>query len=107
MQRDDQKGTNCVVSYDSTKLLQRERKQPATVLELNAVIFALTKFHQWVYARKIHVFTDYRPIQWLNSLAKHSQKLARWAQMLQAYNNEATYFAGKRQPADALTRLND
>ena len=107
MQRDEEKGTNYVVSYASRKLLPRERKQPATVLELNAIIFALTKFDHWVYARKIHVFTDHRPIQWLNSLAKHSPKLARWTQMLQAYNIQTTYAAGKHQLADALTRLND
>ena len=97
MQRDDQKGMNYVVSYASRKLLPRERKQPATVQELNAIIFALT--NPRLYWSQTN--------QWLNSLAQHSPKLARWAQMLQAYNNEATYFAGKRQPADALTRLND
>ena len=73
MQRDEETGTNYVVSYASRKLLPRERKQPATVLELNAVIFALTKFDHWVYARKIHVFTNHRPIQWLNSLAKQPE----------------------------------
>jgi len=66
-----------VVSYTSRKLLLRERNYSTLELELRAVVFSITKFHHYVYGRKIEVFRDHRPLQYLNSLVKHSSRLAR------------------------------
>ena len=105
MQEDDNTPNNYVVSYASRKLLPRERKYAIVELELMAIVFSLTKFHHWVYGKKVEVFSDHRPLQWLNSLSKHSSRLARWNLISQNYDVTTTYIPGEKQPADGLTRL--
>ena len=96
-----------VVSYTSRKLLLRERNYSTLELELRAVVFSITKFHHYVYGRKIEVFRDHRPLQYLNSLVKQSSRLARYSIVLQNYDIECKYIKGDLQLADSLTRLYD
>lgn len=96
---------NYVIGYASRKLLSRERKYPVIEQKLMAIVFGLTKFHQWVYGRKVEILTDHRPLQWLNSLMKHSFRLARWNIVLQNYDIVTNYIPGNEQVADSLTRL--
>jgi len=105
MQRGDGDATSYVISYASRKLLPREQKYPIVELELMAIVFGLKKFNHWVYGRPIEVFTDHRPLQWLNSLTKHSARLARWSLVLQNYDITTSYISGDKQLADCLTRL--
>ena len=70
-----------------------------------AILYGLTKFKHWVYGRPVDVYTDHRPLQWLNSLAKHSARLARWSLLLQDYDIITHYISGSQQLADCLTRL--
>jgi len=78
-QYDDVNDCDYVVGYASRKLLPRETRYPTIEVELLAIVFGLTHFHHWTYGKKVHVFTDHRPLIWLNSLTKHSNRLARWA----------------------------
>ena len=94
-----------VIAYASRKLLPRERIKSTVELELTAIAFGLTKFHVYLYNNSTTVFTDHRPLQWLNSLSKHSPRLARLNLIIQQYGITTTYVPGKIQPADALTRL--
>ena len=105
VQKEDDSPSYYVIAYASRKLLPRERKFAIVELELMAIVFSLTKFHHWVYGKKIEVFSDHRPLQWLDSLSKHSSRLARWNLIIQNYNVTTTYIAGGKQVADFLTRL--
>jgi len=79
------------------------RKNYSTIeAELLAIVFSLQKFRQWIFGREVTVFSDHR--MWLNSITKHSNRLARWTLILQEYNIKTTYVKGEKQPADALTR---
>ena len=90
---------NYVIGYASRKLLPRERKYPVIEQELMAIVFGLTKFHQWVCGRKVEILTDHRPLQWLNTLMKHSSRLARWNIVLQNYDIVTNYIPGNEQVA--------
>lgn len=105
MQFDDVNQCDYVIAYASRKLLPRETRYSTIELELMAIVFALTHFHHWTYGKKTHVYSDHRPLMWLNSITKHSDRLARWALILQNYDVEVTYIKGEKQIADALTRL--
>ena len=104
MQYDEQMQQNYVIAYASRKLSKAEQRYPIIEIELMAIIFGLQKFHCYIYCRKIKVYTDHKPLVWLHSLIKHSNRLARWVLMLQEYNIETTYIAGTNQIADGLTR---
>ena len=102
---DDENSPGHVIAYASRKLLPRERQYATVELELMAIVFGLTKFYQYVYNRPVKVYTDHRPLQWLNSITKHSSRLARWSLVLQNHNITTTYIKGESQLADALSRL--
>jgi len=105
MQEDDKPQKNYVVAYASRKLLPRERKYAIVEHELMATVFALTKFKHWTHGKKIEVFSDHRPLQWLNSLIKLSSRLAQWNLIIQDYDLITTYIPGEKQIADSLTCL--
>jgi len=94
-QYDEYKQSNYVIAYASRKLTKAEQRYPIIEIELMAIIFGLQKFRHYVHSRKLKVYTDHRPLVWLNSLIKHSNRLARWVLLLQEYNIDTTYIAGK------------
>ena len=111
MQTDDAEAsddhTGHVICYGSRKLLPRERLYPVVELEILAIVFGLLKFKHYVWGNKIHCWSDHKPLLWLNSLVKHSSRLAKWALLIQDYDIEMHHVPGSRQIADALTRLED
>jgi len=55
--------------------------------------------------QKIDVYSNHKPLQWMNSLVKHSQRLAKWSMIIQNYDITMHYVPGKQKIADAFTRL--
>ena len=107
MQPSDNEGAPpVVVAYASRKLLDRETRYPIIELELLSIIWALQKFKHFLYGatQKTRVFSDHKPISWLNSLVKHSPRIARAALILADFDVDVTYIKGEYQIADALTR---
>ena len=93
------------IAYASRKLSDSERRYATVEQEMLAVVFGLQKFRNIIYGCVVNVYTDHRPLVWLNSIVKNSSRLARWALLLQDYNITMTYVKGEEQIADCLTRL--
>ncbi len=74
-------------------------------------MFGVKKFHKYLYGRKFVICTDHKPLlSLLNELKAvpqmASQRIMRWAIMLEAYEYVISYRAGKDHGnADALSRL--
>ena len=102
-QKDDM-GNKYVVSYTSRKLLGHEARYSTVEKELLFIVNALQKFRQWIFSNDVQVLSDHRPLKYLNALTKHSNRLARWALILQDYNVKTTFVKGELQWAEALTR---
>jgi len=102
---DSDGGPPVVIAYASRNLLDRETRYPVIELELLAIIWGLQKFRHFLYGatQRSRVYSDHRPIAWLNSLVKHSSRLARAALILTEYDVDVTYVKG-HHIADALTR---
>jgi len=95
-----------VVAYASRKLLPRERNYPVIDRELLAICWCLQHWDQWVYGKQVQVFTDHRPLQWLQSVAAHNSRLARYVIVLQKYDINTTWKRGSlNSNADGLSRL--
>jgi len=106
MQRGDDENSPChVIAYASRKLLPRATRYPVIELELLAIIFALNKFHHHMYDMPTTVLNNHRSLQWLNSLVKHSSRLARWALILQEYDITTQYIRGEHQLPDCFIGL--
>ena len=102
--QEDDTGNKYVVSYTSRKLLPHEARYSTIEKELLSIVNSLQKFRQWIFSNDVQVFSDHRPLKYLNALTKHSNRLARWALILQDYNVKTTFVKGELQWADALTR---
>ena len=72
-------------------LNQTQRKYSQIQKEALAIVFALHKFHQFLYGRKFILVTDHKPLIDMFAPQKAipklaANRLARWALMLNEYN---------------------
>ena len=73
--------------------------------ELLGIIFALVKFRIYVYGRKIILYTDNKPLAFLNRCAITSNRVARWMVNLQQYDIELRHVNGAHKHlADVISR---
>ena len=94
------------VLYASRKLLDRETRYAAVERECLAVVWAIDKFHRYVYGRQFFVETDHRPLTFLSHAKTTNQRLMRWALALQDYSFSIVPIAGTRNhEADVLSRM--
>lgn len=104
-QLDDQ-GHERVVAYASRNLLPRESRYPTIERELVAICWCLEHWDQYIYGRHVQVYCDHRPLSFLQSVAQHSSRLAKWVVQLQKYDITTTNRRGvDNSNADGLSRL--
>ena len=66
--------------------------------ELLAIVYGCTKFHQYVYGKKVDVQTDHKPLEALfkKPLFQAPQRLQRMMLRLQHYDLQVEYELGKK-----------
>lgn len=103
-------GRERVVAYASRALRAPELHYSQIHKEALAIIFAIDKFHQYLYGRKFKLRTDHKPLVAIfgpnagipNTAAS---RLQRWAIKLSAYDFEIEYVRTDKNTADILSRL--
>lgn len=104
-------GVDRPVSFASRKLNTTQQNYSQLEKEAMAIVYAVTKFHKYIYGRSFKLITDNLPIQLIMGPRKNIPKLAagrlqRWAIILSAYNYELIHQAAKKVAvADALSRF--
>ena len=99
------------VSYASRSLAVSERNYGHVEKEGLALVFAVKKFHHFLFGMKFTIFTDHKPLLGLFGENKaiperSAARIARWALMLSAYDYKLLYRQGVLNGnADALSRL--
>ena len=95
----------------SKTLTDTQRRYSQIQKEALAIVFALHKFHQFLYGRKFILVTDHQPLTSLFGPSKATptlaaNRLARWALMLNQYDYNIEYRkTSDHGNADALSRL--
>jgi hypothetical protein len=108
MQYNENSKSYSAVSYCSRTLSKSERKWPPVQIELGAIIFALREFRPYVFASKVELHTDHKPLSYLLKKSEAHPNLARWLIELQNYNVNIVHIAGKQNSlADALSRAHE
>ena len=81
------------IAYASRSLTETERKYTQIEKELLAVTFGCERFHQYIYAKRVMVETDHRPLTSIISkpLDKTPARLQRMLLRLQRYNIDLRY----------------
>ncbi|XP_062374782.1 uncharacterized protein K02A2.6-like [Sardina pilchardus] len=104
-------GTEKPISYVSRTLSAAEKGYSQLEKEGLAVVFAVKRFHHYLYGRPFTIFTDHKPLMGLFSEIKGippmaSARIQRWALTLSAYQYHIVYRAGSENAnADAFSRL--
>ena len=104
-------GSERPIANVSKTLTETQRRYSQTQKETLAIIFALHKFHHFLYGRKFILVTDHKPLTSLFGPNKATptlaaNRLARWALMLSQYHYTIEYRPTSHHGnADALSRL--
>ena len=99
------------IAFTSRTMNPAERNYSMVEKEGLAVIYAVQKFHQYLWGQKFTVVTDHKPLLGLFGESKPVPSLAasrkiRWSLTRSAYNYELLYRPGDANAnADALSRL--
>ncbi|KAK3754202.1 hypothetical protein RRG08_028167 [Elysia crispata] len=109
--RKDSRWNERPIANVSKTLSPAQRRYSQIHKEALAIIFALTKFHQFLYTRKFILVTDLKPLLKIFSPHKATpalaaNRLARWAVTLSQYDYSIEYRqSSKHGNTDALSRL--
>ena len=104
-------GSETAVMHASRTLTPAERRYGQIEKEASALIFAVRRFHKFIYGRRLTLLTDHKPLLSLFGSKKcipaHSaNRLQRWALVLLGYNFDIQYRRSEDfGQADALSRL--
>ena len=99
------------VCFASRSLSKAERNYGHIEKEGLALVFAVKKFHHYLFGHRFTIFTDHKPLLGLFGETKgipdrSAARIARWALMLSAYDYKLEYRQGiLNGNADALSRL--
>ncbi|KAK7088759.1 hypothetical protein V1264_022640 [Littorina saxatilis] len=105
MQPDDDDVLHPVL-YASRKLLERETRYSTVERECLALVWAVDKFHRYLFGSHFFVETDHRPLMYLRQSKTANGRLLRWALSLQEYSFTVVPIPGVRNfEADVLSRL--
>ena len=95
------------VTYASRALKQAEQRYSQIEKELLVLVFGLEHNHQYVYGKKVVLYTDHKPLVSISSkpLAAAPKRLKRLLPRLQQYDAEIRYRPGREMYlADTLSR---
>lgn len=108
----DQNGTVRPIAYASKKLNTTEQKYAAIDREAMGIVFAVTKFYNYIYGRQFELETDssalvriFGPTKGIPKMA--AKRLQHYAIFLSAFNYKIKHIKTNNNPADYLSRNPD
>ena len=95
-----------IIAFASRTLSKLERKYSQVELEALALIFAVEKFHMYVYGKKFKLYSDAKAIVFIYGGMSHKSpaRIERWGLRLLPYDFELIHTPGEGNPADFLSR---
>lgn len=94
-----------IITYVSRTLRVHERKYSVTELEFLAVIYTVTKFHEYLSGQHFLIYSDHQCLIYLSSCKLFNNRIHHWALKLQDYYFTIVYIPRKANiPADILSR---
>ena len=102
----EQEGTRVVIAYNSMTFLDSETRYSTIERELAALRWGIKSFRSFLYGRFFIVYSDHRPLMYLDSMKMIDARLARTLDDLSGFDYIVKYYPGKLNTvADWLSRL--
>ena len=96
---------NHPIMYASKKMLHREQNYSVGEREALAIVWAVNKFHRYLYGQHFILESDHRPLDYLQTLHSENHRIMRWSLSLQPYRYTVRYVKGSDNvTADSLSR---
>jgi putative transposase len=96
------------IGFHARSLSRSERNYSTTKRELLGIIFALKKFHKYLWGNRFILFTDHRALTYLHTQPDINPMMSNWLDTLLDYNFEVCHLPGNTNVLpDALSRLFD
>jgi len=94
------------IAFTSRKLIDAEVNYPTHEKEFLAIINALRVWRHYLLDREIIIFTDHKPLQYMETQTNLSKRQARWMETYAEFKPKIIYKPGVDNPvADALSRI--
>ena len=94
------------IAFASRSLTKLESKYTTTEKECLALVFAVQKFHHYLYGKQFDVQVDHKPLESLNNCNKKTNaRIERWIMTLQNYRFKIIHKPGRENIADCFSRL--
>ena len=98
----NEKQEHCVIAYASRKLSAHEKNYTPFLLEMQACVWGIDHFGNYLRGRHFKLFTDHKPLEKLGKV--HTRTLNRLQEIMNQYDFEIIYKKGSEMPADYLSR---
>ena len=94
------------VAYICQELLPSENRCTTIEKECLTIVWAVKHLEYFLYGRVFEIHTDHKPLLFLLERKSTSQRLLRWAMVLQQYRFRVVSVPGRKHHlADYLSRL--
>jgi hypothetical protein len=98
-------GSDKPIAYASRTLNGAKLNYATVEKELLAIVWACKQFRPYLLGRKFQIVTNHKGLTWIFNVKDPSSRLKRWKLLLEEYDYEIEYRAGKRNcNADSLSR---
>ena len=104
-------GSEKPIAFASRTLSSAEKKYAQIEKEGLAIIFTVTKFHQYLYGQPFTIYSDHQPLKYLFSESCQipvmaASRIQRWSLILSSYQYTIQHCPGsKMASADTLSHL--
>ena len=104
--QENNNGQEHPISYISRSLTETEQKYCITEKEALALVWAVEKFHIYLYGDKFTIFVDHQPLkQIFGPKNRGSPRIERWQLKMQCYRYQIVYKKGSSNISDFMSRL--
>lgn len=95
-----------IIAYASKSLSETEKRYCQTEKEALALVWAVERFHFYLFGRTFELITDHKALEVIFSpKSKPCARIERWVLRLQSYKFKVIHKPGKNNIADPLSRL--